>query len=88
MEIKLKSWFYDKTEDTAKVYNVFIDYTRRNPDLGTRYEEDGCVFVNVEEVLGESEKAMKVRLSSGAIDGSVKGWTTWIPKSVFTIVED
>lgn len=69
----IKEWFYDKTENTSSYYNLFIDKTDNN---------DGTVTVVVEEKLDESDKAVKVRLSTGDVVGSCKGWTTWIPKSV------
>lgn len=78
--IAIKEWFYDKTEDVSSRYNCFIDFER--DENGNRKVEDGCVFVTVEEVLNESEKAVQVRLRTGDIVGSVKGWKTWIPKSV------
>ena len=44
--------------------------------------KDECVFVVAEEVLNESEKAIKVRLATGEVVGSYKGWVAWVPKSV------
>lgn len=82
MEIKVKRWIIDKAQDTAKTYNTFIDFTRRTEDVfRAPLEEDGYVYVNAEEILGESDKAIHVRLSTGAVVGSYKGWTLWIPKS-------
>lgn len=71
-ELKVKGWVIDKAQDTAQRYNVFID---------TKPVDDEYVIVKVEEILKESEKAVQVRLSSGDIVGSVKGWEMWIPKS-------
>lgn len=79
-DMKIKEWFYDKTADVAKSYNTFIDF-ERNED-GMRKVENGYMTVVVEEVLAESDKAIQVRLASGAVVGSYKGWKTWIPKSV------
>ena len=79
-EIKVKAWIIDKAQTTASKYNCFIDFARRNED-GTRTEEDGFIFVKAQEILEESEKAIKVKLSTGECDGSYKGWTLWIPKS-------
>lgn len=82
MEIKVKEWVINKAQETARRYNVFIDYTRRTEDVECKpLVEDDCVFVKVEEVLKETEKAIQVRLSSGEVVGSYKGWTLWIPKS-------
>lgn len=43
---------------------------------------DGYKLVRVQEVLKETEKAVQVVLSTGNVVGSIKGWRTWIPKSV------
>ena len=79
-EIKIKEWFYDKTAGVAKSYNTFIDFARTED--GMRKVENGYMAVVVEEVIAESDKAIQVRLASGAVVGSCKGWKTWIPKSV------
>ena len=78
--IKVKEWFLDKISDTAKTYNVYIDYERN--ENGTKKVENGYVTVLVDEAISESEKAIQVRLASGAVVGSVNGWKTWLPKSV------
>lgn len=81
-EMKVKAWVIDKAQRTAENYNVFIDYTRRNDDImKERTEEDGYIFVRVEEEISETEKAVQVRFGSGDVVGSVKGWKLWIPKS-------
>lgn len=80
LELKVKKWFYEKTDDIAKTYNTFIDYERGYDDMINVV--DGFVTLYAREVLGESDKAIKVCLESGAVVGSCKGWTTWIPKSV------
>ena len=79
-DMKIKEWFFDKTDAIAKSYNTFIDFAR-NED-GMRKVENGYMTVVVEEVFAESDKAIQVRLASGAVVGSYKGWKTWIPKSV------
>ncbi len=78
-ELKVKTWIIDKAKDQAARYNIFIDYSRREEN-GSRVEEDGCVYV-IAEQLSETEKAVRVRLSSGLVVGSSKGWELWIPKS-------
>lgn len=80
MELKVKAWIIDKAQQTATGYNCFIDYTRRD-EIGAAVEEDGYNYVLVEEVLAETEKAIRVRLHTGWVVGSYKGWTLWIPKS-------
>lgn len=78
--LTVKAWVIDKAQDTARRYNTYIDYAERGEDH-TRLEVNGYIKVIVEERLGETEKAVKVRLRTGDIVGSVKGWTLWIPKS-------
>jgi hypothetical protein len=80
MEIKVKKWFYEKTDAVAKTYNVYIDFER--DDDGMMKVVNDTVTLYTREIIAESEKAVKVCLESGAVVGSVKGWTTWIPKSV------
>lgn len=78
--IKVKTWFYEKMCEAARMYNTFIDVERDAE--GIRIVRDDCVTVYADEFIAESEKAIKVTLRSGAVVGSYKGWTTWIPKSV------
>lgn len=83
MLLRVKEWFYYKTCDVAESYNTFIDvteYSRVNGVLTA--DKNGFVEVIVREVLNETEKAVQVVLDSGSVVGSVKGWKTWIPKSV------
>ena len=81
-ELKVKSWVIDKAAAEAKRFNTWIDFTRRTDDAARRpLIEDGCVYVLAEEVLSETEKAVRVKLSTGGVVGSTKGWTLWIPKS-------
>jgi hypothetical protein len=82
MEIlKIKEWFLNKTQVVAGSYNVYIDF-KRDENLNQMLIEDGYATVFVEEKIAETEKAIQVRLSSGLVVGSSKGWKTWIPKSV------
>lgn len=78
--LKIKEWFFDKTSEKASQYNVYPDFARN--EKGWTLVEDGYVTAYVDEYLGETEKAIQVRLSSGDCVGSYKGWKTWIPKSV------
>lgn len=80
-EMKIKTWFIDKEEDKARRYNIYLDYSRRDEELGQPIEEDGCYYMAIEEVLNETEKAVQVVIASGEVLGSYKGWKTWIPKS-------
>lgn len=70
--MKIKEWFYDKQQEIAGGYNCYID---------KKDSEEGYVEV-VAERIKESEKAIQVKLETGSIVGSYKGWTCWIPKSV------
>lgn len=79
MEIRIKQWFEEKVQREAKHHNVWLDL--KNDENGIEVI-DGYVTAYVDEVLAESEKAIKVRLYSGSVVGSVHGWVTWIPKSV------
>lgn len=79
-ELKIKEWFYEKTEATSRRYNTYIDV---NMTEDHKLEViDGYVTVYVREEIAESEKAIQVVLSTGSVVGSYKGWKTWIPKSV------
>lgn len=81
--IKIKEWFYDKTQAAARAYNVFLDVTAESRnEIGSITADENGYLNCVAEVLDESEKAYKVHLESGAVVGSVKGWTTWVPKTV------
>lgn len=84
--IKVKAWVIDQAHQTARRYNCYIDYAKRNED-GTRKEEDGYIWVYGEEVIAETEKAIQIRLGTGRVVGSYKGWATWIPKSQIGGVE-
>ena len=79
-ELKVKEWIIDKAQQTARAYHCWISYARRDED-GRPTREDGCVYVWIEEEISETEKAIHVRLATGEMDGSVKGWKVWIPKS-------
>lgn len=79
--IRVKEWIIDKAQETASGYNCFIDYAERDEVLGCAKVVDGYIKVQVEEVLKETEKAVYVRLHTGDVVGSIKGWKVWIPKS-------
>lgn len=81
--LKIKEWFFEKIENEASHYHTHLEADYED---GKRVVEDGCVFAQIEEKIAESEKAIKVRFSSGRIDGSVKGWISWVPKSVIGTV--
>lgn len=78
-QIMVKEWIVDKAQETASRYNTYIDFARDENDM--RLVQDGFLTVTVEEVLKETEKAVQVRLSTGEVVGSCKGWKLWIPKS-------
>lgn len=85
-EIKIKDWFFNKMQDEAKRYNYWIDVKyneeMKDGDANLINNEDGYVTAYVQEEIKETEKAVNVVLSTGFIDGSTKGWKTWMPKSV------
>lgn len=84
--VKMKEWFYDKIQEKASSYNIYLDHL--DDDEGHRAKvEEGYVAIMIEEFLGESEKATHLKLASGLIVGSSKGWDTWIPKSVISALE-
>lgn len=80
--IKVKDWFIEKTEQTSKRYNTWIDIFSRNEMGKAITDEDGYFTVLADEIINESEKAVQVVLHTGNIVGSGNGWKTWIPKSV------
>lgn len=80
--LKVKSWFIEKVQIEALRYNMIIDKNiDRECGETLKEDENGCYTVYVEE-LKETEKAIQVKLATGHIEGSTKGYTTWIPKSV------
>ena len=82
--LKMPEWLFNKVNRESSNYHIYLDFDRdENGYMEVVY---GCVFAHVEEVLTESEKAIKVRLASGECVGSSKGWTTWLPKSCVAFV--
>lgn len=80
--IKVKDWFIEKTEQTSKRYNTWIDIYSRDEMGKSISDENGYLTVCVDEIISETEKAVQVVLHTGDVVGSGKGWKTWIPKSV------
>lgn len=78
-ELKVKEWIVEREQNKAARYDRWIDYARRNDD-GTPARDGDFVWV-IATVETETEKAVKVTLETGAIVGSVAGWSCWIPKS-------
>lgn len=78
--ISVKEWFFNKEQDKAEKYNTFFDFERNEDE--TIKGENGYVFAEVEEIITETEKAIQVRIATGGVVGSYKGWTCWIPKSL------
>lgn len=78
--IKVKAWVIEKAARTASEYNMFIDRYDRDED-GVLHAGNEWAEVMVEEILNESEKAIQVKLSTGNVVGSIKGYKLWIPKS-------
>lgn len=75
MTVQVKEWKAGQIDMEAKRFNTWCDveYDQNDVAIIGRY-------VNV-ELLKETEKAYQFKLSSGSVVGSVKGWTTWVPKS-------
>lgn len=85
--LKVKQWVIEKAQETASKYNTFIDYKRdESTEIHTALVEDGYITVYVDEVLKETEKAVEVKLATGEVIGSYKGWNVWIPKSQMMVV--
>lgn len=82
--IRIKNWLLEQVQQKAKHYDVYIDEERT--EQGALKLTDGFATV-VGEILSETEKAVKVLLSSGKIVGSYKGWETWLPKSCVIVLE-
>ena len=84
MKFKIKKWFLDNIQETATRYNIFIDVEDESrTENGIEADAEGYVTVIAENnVLAETEKAIKLCLCSGNVIGSYKGWKTWIPKSL------
>lgn len=82
MEMKIKTWIIDKAQIEAKRYNTWFDFSRRTDGIAREpLVEDDCYYMNVTEIIKETEKAVQIKLSSGECDGSFNGWTLWVPKS-------
>ena len=86
-ELKVKEWFYNRESDKAVRYGITFEVTRRTDDIATMpLVEDGCVYLRVNKILKESEKAIQVELENGGYGNSNKNWTCWIPKSVCEVM--
>lgn len=81
--LRVKEWFIDKQQQTARRYNVYIDVTDASRgELDQIVADENGMIEVIAEILKESEKAIQVKLQSGAVVGSYNGWTCWIPKSL------
>lgn len=85
-ELRVKDWFVTKMQDEATRYNTYIDVKYNDEikegDIDLINRDGGYITVYSQEEIKETEKAINVVLSTGHVDGSTKGWKTWIPKSV------
>lgn len=85
-ELRVKDWFATKMQDEATRYNTYIDVKYNDEikegDIDLINRDGGYITVYIQEEIKETEKAINVVLSTGHVDGSTKGWKTWIPKSV------
>lgn len=78
--IRVRAWFIEIEQSKAVSYRT--DITVERAEDGTPKEDaDGCCTVYA-TVLGESEKAVHVKLATGQVLENYKGWLCWIPKSV------
>lgn len=81
--MKVKAWVIEKAQNEAKRYNIWFNIPECGRDADGMHiiTSDGYDHIIVEEILSETDKAVKVRIATGWTDGSSKGWTAWIPKS-------
>ena len=80
-KIRIKEWFLDKEQSKASGFNMWFTAPERGGKFNQPIRTDGYQAILIER-LGESEKAVKVRIDTGEVQGSCKGWVTWIPKSI------
>lgn len=81
--MKVKAWVIEKAQNEAKRYNMWFNIPAEGRDADGMHTitADGYDYIIAEEILAETEKAIKVRIATGWVDGSSKGFCTWIPKS-------
>lgn len=84
-KVEIKEWLFDRISAEAKSSDVWLTCVRDDKDMIDR--SNGKVTVFFDELHGESAKALHVRLASGDVCGSYRGWTVWLPKSQAEIVE-
>ena len=83
-ELRIKEWLERKIQDEAARYNMWLNvaYIKiEGTDIDIIDNHGGYITVYPEEIIRETEKAIYVRLATGHIDGSSKGWKCWLPKS-------
>lgn len=73
--IKVKEWFGNKVDDEAGIYGwypvaTYVDHIRDNTQI------------RIEEVVRETEKAIKVVVDCEDRMGNPRALSLWIPKSV------
>lgn len=79
----IKEWLRDKIDEEAKSYHMLLDGCY---SFDTDNHVDGSISLNhstilVEEVVSETEKAVKVQLSATTFGGHYHAFTAWLPKS-------
>lgn len=79
MKLTVKRWIADKAQVEAKIYNYFFNVIYVNGYYAD-VENDTVTFADV-EVIRETEKAINISVSCGAIDGKIGAWKMWVPKS-------
>lgn len=81
LTMTIKVWVIDKAQDVARKYDTYLNITSRDDNGVICEDKNGCYTVEVVEVVSETEKAMQIKVATGAVVGSYKGWTMWVPKS-------
>lgn len=77
--MKIKTWFFNKKNDEAKAYHMYLDYTCED---GKCLADSPETVTIIGSVIKESDKAVYFWANTGSFGGSTNGFKMWIPKSV------
>lgn len=84
MKMTVTRWIADQKNAEMKRYNYFADIEYMKDEQGAELyadmENDTVTYADV-EIIKESEKAVQVAVSCGAVDGKIGTFKTWLPKS-------